>query len=350
MALHPQLDELIHGMLPIVQDFHREGMFAPHAATINSKGELVGHALVIEVTGELTVSQAIEYFESEFALQARRGEIQASGIFYHSAGIDASDNKVLLPPASTTDECKAIVALLEHSCGDSVYLLIPYSGQPPQVEYGTGELIEKPAKMFLSKTPSRVSMWRYMVSMWRYNVIALLKYLASFFKRDWTIDDYPVRIWQYDANTPSFGPFKPGAWQAQIVHWWLMAGIGSTRDEAIAELNEAFNEYRRQYGTVPRPGTRVGMFASTNEIDQYSTIARDFFQEILEMDFDTCFVSDESDLWDFPNTSDKARVLELVKQTYQVDISDIETGNLVQIFQRLDESSSQTSDYPARAG
>ena len=345
MAFHPQLDELIDGMLPIVQHFHREGMFAPHAATIDFQGDLFGQALTIDESTQLSVSQAIEHFESEFALQAQSGEIQAAGIFYHSPGMHASSGKDLLPPADTTDECRAIVALLEHSCGDSVYLLIPYSGQPPQVEYGIGELIEKPAKVFLSKPPSRDSMWRFYV-------IAFVKYLASSFKRDWTIDDYPVRIRRrHDANAPSIGSFEPAAWQAQIVHWGQMRGGGSTRDEAVANLNENFNEYRRQHGTVPRPGTRVPIeFAPTTEIDQYSLIAHDFFQKILEMDFDYCFVSDESSLWEFPNTSDEARVFELIRRTYQVDVSDIQTGNLVQIFKRLQESSSQASDHPAKAG
>lgn len=344
MALHPQLDKLISGMLPIVQDFHRNGMFAPHAATIDRQGDLFGHALV-EETEESTASQAIEHFESKFGLQARRGEIQASGIFYHSPGIDASDNKVFLPPASTTDECKAIVALLEHSCGNSVYLFIPYSGQPPQVEYDDGQLIEKPPKVFIPKTPFKNE------RMWRLYLTVFAKYMASFFKRDWTIDDYPVQITHLDTNMP-FGSSEFAAWQAKIARWDLMGGSGDTRDEAIANLTQNFNEYKRYHeGTLPRPGTRVAVeFASTDEIDQYSTIASDFFEEILEMDFDTCFVSDESSLWDFPNTSDKARVLELVKQTYQVDISDIETGNLVQIFQRLDESSSQASDHPTKAG
>lgn len=355
MTLHPQLHHLIDGMLPIVQDFHREGSFAPNAASVDLQGKLLGQAIVIDDTDEstdvFTPEEAIEYFESEFALQAQSGKTQATGIFYHSPGIDASSGEVSLRPAHTTDECRAIVALLEHSCGDSVYLIIPYSGQPPQVEYGMGKLIEKPAKVFKSKRPSRASIWRYRTSMWRYNVIALSKYLASFFKREWTIDDYPVRTWQYLADTPTMGPIKPGAWQAQIHRWWLMAASGSTRDEAIAALNEAFNEYKREYGTVPRPGTRVeAVFAPTDKIDQYSAIVHDFFEKILEMDYDYCFVSDESSLWEFPNTSDKARVLELIEQTYQVDVSDIETGNLVQIFKRLHESSSQASDHPARAG
>jgi hypothetical protein len=151
MALNPQLDELIHLMLPVVQDFHCKGMFAPHAATIDSNGELSGRALTTDGTTPFSVSQAIEHFESEFALQAKSGQIQATGIFYHSPGIYASATRIILPPASTTDECRTVVALLEHSSGDSVYLLVPYSGQPPQIEYDVGKLIEKPSKVFLTK-------------------------------------------------------------------------------------------------------------------------------------------------------------------------------------------------------
>ncbi|KAF0812413.1 hypothetical protein IGB42_03081 [Andreprevotia sp. IGB-42] len=159
MALHPQLDELIHGVLPMVQDFHRKGMFAPHAATIDDKGKLSGHALTTDGTTQFSVAQALEHFENTFALQAKSGEIQAASIFYHSPGIGGSTGKVQLPPAITTDECRTIVALLEHSSGDSVYLLIPYNGQPPQIEYGIGKLIEKPAKMFLCKPGSGSKPW-----------------------------------------------------------------------------------------------------------------------------------------------------------------------------------------------
>ena len=81
MAIHQQLDELIHRVLPVVQDFHRKGMFAPHAASINNAGALAGHALTADGTTQLSVPQAIEHFESRFSQQAKSGEIQAAGIF-----------------------------------------------------------------------------------------------------------------------------------------------------------------------------------------------------------------------------------------------------------------------------
>jgi|EndMetStandDraft_5_1072996.scaffolds.fasta_scaffold56024_5 hypothetical protein len=159
MALHQQLDELIQRVLPVVQDFHRKGMFAPHAASIDKAGTLAGHALTTDGTTQLSVSQAIEHFESRLSQQANVGEIQAAGIFYHSPGIDASGSRVSLPPASNTDECRTLVASLEHASGDSVYLLIPYSGEPPVVEYAVGKLIEKPAKVFSPKQNQERRPW-----------------------------------------------------------------------------------------------------------------------------------------------------------------------------------------------
>jgi hypothetical protein len=63
-------------------------MFAPHAATIDRAGKLAGRALTTDDSNQLTVSQAIAHFESSFGELAKAGEIHASGIFYHSIGLD----------------------------------------------------------------------------------------------------------------------------------------------------------------------------------------------------------------------------------------------------------------------
>jgi hypothetical protein len=57
------------------------------------------------------------------------------------------------------------------------------------------------------------------------------------------------------------------------------------------------------------------------------------------MDFDSCFISDQSSLWDFPSAADETRVFQLIEHTYKVDVSDIRTGNLAQIFKRLHDHS-----------
>jgi hypothetical protein len=134
-------------------------MFSPHAATISNAGELSGHALTTDGTTQLSVVQTIEHFENRFSGQAKSGEIRATGIFYHSPGIDASGNSVSLPPADTTEECRAVVALLEHSLGDSVYLLVPYTGEAKAIEYAVGKLIEKPAKIFRSEPSTAKNPW-----------------------------------------------------------------------------------------------------------------------------------------------------------------------------------------------
>jgi hypothetical protein len=134
-------------------------MFAPHAATIDAAGSVAGHALTTDGTAQLSVSQAIEHFERKFAERANMNQIQGTGIFYHSPGIDSSTGSVSLPPAMTTDECRTLVALLEHASGNSVYLLIPYSGEPPAVEYAVGKLIDKPSKIFVAKPRQEIKPW-----------------------------------------------------------------------------------------------------------------------------------------------------------------------------------------------
>lgn len=134
-------------------------MFAPHAATIDKAGALTGRALTTDGTTQLSVAQAIEHFECTFAPLAVAGEIRASAIFYHSPGVEAAAGTVSLPPATNTDECKTLVALLEHVAGDSVYLVIPYSGQPPSIEYAVGKLIEKPSKVFSRPELPKAKPW-----------------------------------------------------------------------------------------------------------------------------------------------------------------------------------------------
>ncbi len=160
MAIHSQLDELIGRVLPVVQDFHRKAMFAPQAASIDKEGAVKGHALMNDGTSKLTVAQAIDHFERDFSSKAASDAIVATGIFYHSPGIDTSSGSVVLPPANTVDECRTLVALLEHSAGDSVYLLIPYRGEPPSVEYEVGKLVEKPPKIFIRPEVAQKPWWK----------------------------------------------------------------------------------------------------------------------------------------------------------------------------------------------
>ena len=144
MALHPQLDELINAMLPFVQEFHAKAQLAPHAASINTTGEIEGSALVTQDNRNVSVHEALAHFESKFLHAAKAGEIVASAVFFHGVGLAEPGR-----PAQTEEEARAIVALLEHKAGESVFLVIPYAVSAGAIHYEMGKLIAKPAAVFL---------------------------------------------------------------------------------------------------------------------------------------------------------------------------------------------------------
>lgn len=159
MALNQQLDELLEGMMPIVHSFHCKGMYAPHAATIDYNGEVKGKALTMDGSSSISVDETITYFEDTFSELAHSKEITASGIFYHSIGMTQENGVFKLPPAEYEDECNVLVGLLEHFCGDSVYLIIPHDRNVPDVEYGSGKLVTKPPKVFVSS--AKKPWWKF---------------------------------------------------------------------------------------------------------------------------------------------------------------------------------------------
>jgi hypothetical protein len=149
MALHAQLNEILDAVLPVVQQFHGRSMYAPHAAMMGRDGVITGHALTSDGSNHLSVEQALAHFAESFRPLAQAGEISASAVFYHSVGIAPSSGRVELSPASTIDECRVLVGLLEHESGQSVYIVIPYRGEAGSIEYDTDTLIEKPPAVFV---------------------------------------------------------------------------------------------------------------------------------------------------------------------------------------------------------
>jgi hypothetical protein len=148
MALHSQLDELINTMLPFVQQFHAKNQLAPHAAFINTDGELLGVAITdkdVSSDVEFSVLDAITHFELQFQKAAKANEIIASAIFFHGIGIIEPQK-----PAQTEEEAHTIVVLLEHQIGESVSLIIPYEVVDGTIQYHTGRLISKPISVFSS--------------------------------------------------------------------------------------------------------------------------------------------------------------------------------------------------------
>jgi hypothetical protein len=166
------------------------------------------------------------------------------------------------------------------------------------------------------------------------------KYLKSFLKTDWTIKDYPLRFrhfktaGQHDDNSR----LKPFPWSAQIINWWQMHGTGETKEAAFADLKARFQIAKEQKGSLPRPGTGLPIeFASTDQISLHWNIAEDFFNRVLDKNYHDCWISDESSLWDFHHHESNDHLNKKVWECYRVDISDIEDGNLVKIFQRIED-------------
>jgi hypothetical protein len=143
MALNSQLDQIIHAMLPVLKQFHSKGQLAPHAASLNLAGDLKGASLVVTGNQSVSVSEALVHFESQFREAATAGQIVASAIFFHGVGLTRIGT-----PASTIGEASALVGMLEHKAGDSVYLIIPYHFTDSGIEYALGKLIAKPASVF----------------------------------------------------------------------------------------------------------------------------------------------------------------------------------------------------------
>lgn len=163
--------------------------------------------------------------------------------------------------------------------------------------------------------------------------------MLSLLKSEWDLDDYPIRIKYQKHNLSDFaGRLIPIPYIAQIINWWGMAGHGNTKDQALSDLRNKFNNYKER-NRLPRPGTKVPLkveFASTNEIDQYDFIAVDFFKKVLAMSYYDCFISDESSLWDFHSEETNEYLFKKILEHYEVDVSDIESGNLVEIFKRIE--------------
>lgn len=174
---------------------------------------------------------------------------------------------------------------------------------------------------------------------------ASIKYLTSFLKSDWTLADYLVRFRHFRMEESEAGRRRrPTPWTAQVVYWPLMFGCGQTREEAYADLQRRFDEYKGGGRALPRPGTRVKLefeLATTVEIERYEPLAGEFFAQILAMDYHECLVTDESSLWDFHDEETNEAYHRKIVAVYGVDVSDVESGNLVRIFQRICESRRQ---------
>ena len=113
-----------------------------------------------------------------------------------------------------------------------------------------------------------------------------------------------------------------------------MSGGGATRQEALEELQKCFDRFESEKRKLPRPGIRVPIeFADRKRVDQYPELANEFTHRILELDW--AWISDASSLWDFHDDETNERYVDKIRRVYGVDVSDIQSGNLADIFDRI---------------
>jgi hypothetical protein len=155
------------------------------------------------------------------------------------------------------------------------------------------------------------------------------------FKREWTLDDYPIRVWRLPATEP-FGKsrLKPLQWTAQVFNWPGISGSANSKVEALEELRKNFDRFKATKPNLPRPGTLVPIeFAANERVSQHSELVKDFVKRVLDVEW--VWISDESSLWDFHGNTTNEALTEKIRQAYGVDVSDISTGNLADIFDRI---------------
>jgi hypothetical protein len=172
----------------------------------------------------------------------------------------------------------------------------------------------------------------------RNQVLAIWKWCLSFRKTDWSLGDYPVIIRKQQPDTtdrPS--RLKTVPYLASILNWNLI-GNGDTKLEALADLKTKFAkqkaERRAKHEPLPRPGTHVPIqFAASDRVEAHRALADDFIHRVLELEW--AWISDDSSLWDFHTEETNDALVTKVKEVYGCDISDISSGRLCEIFERI---------------
>lgn len=166
-----------------------------------------------------------------------------------------------------------------------------------------------------------------------------IKYLFSFRKNEWSLSDYPIRYRHFEASPDdaAHDRWQLIPWSAQVINWWQMQGGGNSKAEAFSDLQAKFSKLKEEGKSLPRPGTGLPLeFASTVRVSLYDDTANDFFRRVLEMNYGECWISDESSLWDFHGEESNEHLHQKVWEAYGVDVSDIDDGNLVKIFERIE--------------
>lgn len=164
------------------------------------------------------------------------------------------------------------------------------------------------------------------------NVIKVfIKLSLSFFKKDWKICDYPLK---YKIQKNLDNNFE---WLVQVINWWSLCGWGKTKESALMDLEENFEEQVKIKGYKPRPGVNVPIeYASTEKIKKNIDLLEDFLEKILEFKKDSpLFISDLSSLYDFCFDGNLEKYFVKIEKVYNKDVRFIKDGNIARILEAI---------------
>ena len=89
----------------------------------------------------------------------------------------------------------------------------------------------------------------------------------------------------------------------------------------------------------PFKGKKI-RFAPTSGVDMFVEICEEFMRKIFDFESGEYLITDESSLYDFtgPDEVELTDIHKKIQDVYDLDVSDIESGNLLEIFTRIHHS------------
>ncbi len=96
------------------------------------------------------------------------------------------------------------------------------------------------------------------------------------------------------------------------------------------------NEDSRIITSGPLKGKKIE-FASTVGIERFFGVSKEFMKKIFNFEPGEYLISDESSLYDFTGLDEMelSDIQKRIQDEYDTDVSDIESGNLLEIFKRI---------------
>jgi hypothetical protein len=181
-----------------------------------------------------------------------------------------------------------------------------------------------------------------------HRILAVWKWLLSFTKKEWTVDDYPIRVTRQEQDAAFSAPrFSRHLYRAYIVNA-AITGSGNSPVEAIEGLRQNFESVirRRREEALPalRPGANWPIeFASQEKSSGDDSLSEEFIQKVLCLDW--AWISDESSLWDFHTEQTNDLLIAKIHKVYGVDVSDIESARLWEILERIKHAKATEHDH-----